>query len=67
VDQRTQGLRKELTEKIDEMQVNLQALKTSLDMRTKGIQETVADTRKNLREDIGLHVPDRGADNEGPN
>jgi hypothetical protein len=37
VDQKTQGLRKELSEKIYETQVDLQAVKTSLDTRTKNL------------------------------
>jgi dynactin complex subunit len=35
VDPRTLGLRKELNKKFEETQVDLQAVKTSLDMRTK--------------------------------
>jgi hypothetical protein len=42
---------KELTEKIDETQVNLLAVKTSLDTRTKSLQETLADTKIDLHEE----------------
>jgi hypothetical protein len=45
VDQKTQGLLRELTEKIHETQVDLQAVKKSLDTRTKSLQETLADTK----------------------
>jgi hypothetical protein len=41
VDQKTEGLHKELDEKIDETQMSLQAVKTSL-------QETLADMRNDL-------------------
>jgi hypothetical protein len=54
VDQKTQGLHKELTEKFDETQVDLQAVKTSLVMWTKRLQETLADTRNDLHEELGL-------------
>jgi hypothetical protein len=40
VDQETQSLRKELTEKTDETQVDLQAVKVSLDTLMKSLQET---------------------------
>jgi hypothetical protein len=56
VDQKTQGLCKELTEKIDETQVDLQAVKTSLDTRAKSRKETLADTRNALHEELGLMV-----------
>jgi hypothetical protein len=44
VGQRTQALRKELIE-IDETQVDLQAVKTSLDTWTKSFQENQGDTK----------------------
>jgi chromosome segregation ATPase len=53
VDQRTQGL-KELNKKIDEMQVDLHAVKTSLDTWTKSLQETLADTRKDLHGELSF-------------
>jgi uncharacterized protein YoxC len=47
-----QGLRKELTETIDETEVNLQALRTSVDMRTQSLLETLTDTRDQLHKDV---------------
>jgi hypothetical protein len=35
VDQNTQGLCKEMTKKIDETQLDLKAMRTSVDMRTR--------------------------------
>jgi hypothetical protein len=55
-DQRTQGLRKELKKKIDETQVDLQAVKTSLDTQMKSLLETIADTRKGLHEELGFMI-----------
>jgi hypothetical protein len=46
VDQRTQGLCKELKEKIDEMQVDLQAVKTSIDMWTGRFKDNITDANK---------------------
>jgi hypothetical protein len=54
VDQRMQGLHKELYKKTDEMQVDLQAGKTSFDMRMKDFLETTVDTTKDLHEELGL-------------
>jgi hypothetical protein len=54
VDQRTWGLGKELNGKIDETQVDLQAVKTSLDTLTKSLQETLADQRKDSHEGLSL-------------
>jgi predicted phage tail protein len=54
VDQKTQGLCKELTEKNDEKQVDLQTVKMSLDMRTKFLVESLVDMRKGLHEQLGL-------------
>jgi hypothetical protein len=48
------GLHKELTEKIDKTQVNLQTVKTSLDTWTKFLVESIADTRKGLHVELGL-------------
>jgi hypothetical protein len=45
------GPHKEFTEKIDETQ---QAVNTSLGMRTKSLQETLADTRNDLHKKLGL-------------
>jgi hypothetical protein len=50
VAQKTQILGKELNENIDETQVGLQAVKTSLDARTKSLQETLVDTKNDLHE-----------------
>jgi uncharacterized protein YydD (DUF2326 family) len=54
VDQMMQGFRKELTENIDEMQVDLQAVKMSLYTWTKNLQESIVDMRNNLHEELGL-------------
>jgi hypothetical protein len=51
VDHKTQGLRKEMTEKTDETQVSLQAVQTSLYTRTKSLQETLADMKNDFREE----------------
>jgi hypothetical protein len=50
IDQKTQGIRKELTEKIAETQVDLLTLKSSVNTKTKSLQETLADTRNDLHE-----------------
>jgi molecular chaperone GrpE (heat shock protein) len=54
VDQKTQGLSKELIEKIDKIQVDLQAVKTSLNTRTKGFQEAITTTKADLITDLNL-------------
>jgi hypothetical protein len=54
VDQKTQGLQKEMTEKIDETQMDLQAVNTSINTWMKSLQETLADTRNNLYKQFGL-------------
>jgi hypothetical protein len=61
--QRTQGLRKELNEKIDETQLDLQLVMTSIDTcignlkdditDTNDCQEAIANTRKDLHEELG--------------
>jgi hypothetical protein len=43
VNQKTYSLRRELTENNDETQVNLQAIWTSVDVRTKNVLETITD------------------------
>lgn len=53
-DQRVQGLRKELNEKIVETQVVLQAVKPFLDTRTKILQKILVDMKKCLHEELGL-------------
>jgi hypothetical protein len=54
VDQKKQGLRKELTEKIDETQVNLETIRMSVDTQTKNLLETITDTTERLHETLGL-------------
>jgi hypothetical protein len=54
VDQKAQGLRKGLTKKTDETQVDLQAVKTTLETRMKNLQETLVDTRNDIHEELGL-------------
>jgi hypothetical protein len=54
VNQRSQGLCRELNEKMGEMQVDLQTVKMSLNTWTKNLQETLADTRKDLHEELGF-------------
>jgi hypothetical protein len=64
VNQRTQGLGKELNEKIDETQVDLQLVMTSIDTSTRRLKgevtdtkdchEVLANTRKDLHEELGL-------------
>jgi hypothetical protein len=54
VDQKTWDLRKELNEKIDETQMDLQAVKSSLDMRMKSLQETQTDMGNDIHEELGL-------------
>jgi hypothetical protein len=52
VEQKMQGLRKELTEKIDETQVDLQTVKTSIDTWTRSLKGNIMDTNKDFHEDI---------------
>jgi RNase adaptor protein for sRNA GlmZ degradation len=56
VDQKAQGLHKELAEKIDETQVDLQAIRTSVDMRTRSLLETITDTREHLHEELQVET-----------
>jgi hypothetical protein len=51
-----QGLRKEMAEKIDETQVYLQAIRTSVDMLTKSLLETITDTREHFHEELSLMI-----------
>lgn len=53
IDQQTQGLRKELSARIGETQLEL---RMSLDTGTKYLHEEVAGTRKDLHEELGLMV-----------
>jgi hypothetical protein len=48
VDQNTLDLGKKLSEKTDETQMDLQAITTSIDVWTKSLLETIADTREKL-------------------
>jgi hypothetical protein len=50
VNQKTQGLYKELNKKIDEMQVDLQAVKTSNDTETGSLKDNITVTKKDLQE-----------------
>lgn len=49
-----QCLCKELTEKFDEKQMDLQAAKMSLDTQTISPQETQGDMRNDLHDELGL-------------
>jgi hypothetical protein len=46
----------ELNEKIHETQVDVHAVKMSPDMHLKSLLETVADTRKDLHEELGFMI-----------
>jgi hypothetical protein len=50
------GPLQELTTKIDETQVDLWAIKTSVDTRTKSLLETTTDTREHLHKELGLII-----------
>jgi hypothetical protein len=63
VDQKTQGLCKELAEKIEDTQVDLQAVKVSLNTQMKSLQETVADKRPSRR--AWPHVAGQDTGTEG--
>jgi hypothetical protein len=54
--QKKQGLRKELTNKIDETQVDLQAIRTSVNTCTKSLLETIIDIMEHLHEKLGLMI-----------
>jgi hypothetical protein len=54
VDHNTPGLREELADKIDVTQVDVQVVKTPLITRTKSVQESIADTRKDFHKHLGL-------------
>jgi hypothetical protein len=51
-----QGIHKELTEKIDETQVCLQAMRTSIDMQTKSLLGAITYTREHLYGELGLMI-----------
>jgi hypothetical protein len=46
----------ELANKIDETQVDLQAIRMSVDTHTKNLLETVTDTREHFHEKLGLMI-----------
>jgi hypothetical protein len=52
VDQKMQGLRKELTKKTDEIQVDLQAVKMSVDMWIGTLKGDIMDTKKDFQKAI---------------
>jgi hypothetical protein len=52
VDQPIQGLSEEVDEKFEETRLDLQAVTTSPDERTKSFREEIADTRKDLRREL---------------
>jgi hypothetical protein len=54
VDHKTQGLRKELIQRIDKTQVDLQAVKTSLNTWTKGFQQAITTTKVDLITELNL-------------
>jgi uncharacterized protein YtpQ (UPF0354 family) len=56
VEQKMLDLRKELTEKIDETQVDLQALRASVDTQTKSLLETITDTREHLHKELQVET-----------
>jgi pyrimidine operon attenuation protein/uracil phosphoribosyltransferase len=51
INQKMQYLCKELTNMIEEIQVDLQAAETSLDSQTKSLQETPEDMKNDLHEE----------------
>jgi fumarate hydratase class II len=53
---RRRASEKELTGKIDETHEDLQAIKTSVDKRTKSLLETIKDTREHLHKELGLMI-----------
>jgi hypothetical protein len=55
VDQRTQDLCKELKEKIYEMQVDLQPVKTPIDKWTVSLKDDITDAKKDFQE-LGLMI-----------
>jgi hypothetical protein len=57
-DQKTQGLLTQMTERINETQVDLQAIRTYFDIRENSLFETITDTREHLHEELGLMIQD---------
>jgi hypothetical protein len=54
--QKTRDLRKEVTEKTDKTQVDLQAIRTSADVWTKNLLEIITDTTEHLHEELGFMI-----------
>jgi hypothetical protein len=52
VNQKIQGLHKELTKKIVETQVDLHSVKTSIDMWTGSLKNNITDTKEDFYEAI---------------
>jgi hypothetical protein len=65
VNQKMQGLHEELTKKIAETQVDLQAIRTSVAMQTKSLLEAITNTREHLHKEISLMI--LGTNDESPN
>jgi hypothetical protein len=64
VDQKTQDLGKELTERNQETHVDLQVVNTSLDARTMSLQATLADTKNDLHEEAPTMKAEIGINQE---
>jgi hypothetical protein len=56
VDQNTQDLRKELNEKTDKTKVELQAIRLSVNTRTKCLLKTIIGARKHFHGEFGLMI-----------
>jgi hypothetical protein len=52
----TQGLREVLNAKIQETQLGLQAVSTTLDTRTKSLHDEIGNTKKGLQEERDLRI-----------
>jgi hypothetical protein len=50
------GLHRELSKKIEEIKVDLQAITMSVNMRTKTLLETITDTSEPLHEELCLII-----------
>jgi hypothetical protein len=62
VDQWTQGLCKEVNGKIEETELHLELVMMSLNIRTKGLREEIADAKKELCEEFELRTLDTRID-----
>jgi hypothetical protein len=56
VDQKAKGVLKELTERIDEPHVDVQALRPSVDTPAKSLLETITDTTELLHEELQVET-----------